>query len=225
MDLTVPAACTLCTFIFPLVSRPNFAGQIQKIMASAITAVRRSVDPLRLQALKRLQCSIFSTTYNPTNARNGAKYLKGRLRGPSLVQYYPPRITFKDIEHILHGEFGVTDLAEQERLDDVEERKRRGKGAPKKAKTKGARLFSSVFLSLNEAYMLIALCRGQQTCGEEKTIDNFCPSRSIFALLLSLWQAAQATLMFAALHTCARPYWSRSDMQCAVFVPTRECHA
>jgi len=105
-------------------------------MASAITAVRRGVDPLRLQALKQLQCSIFSTTYNPTNARNGAKYLKGRLRGPSMVQYYPPRITFKDIDHILDGEFGVTDLAEQERLDDVEARKRRGKGAPKKAKTK-----------------------------------------------------------------------------------------
>lgn len=39
---------------------------------------------------------------------------------------------------MLHGEFGVTDLAEQQRLDDVEERKRRGKGTPKKAKKKGA---------------------------------------------------------------------------------------
>jgi len=55
-----------------------------------------------------------------------------------MVRYYPPRITFRDIEKMLHGEFGVTDLAEQQRLDDVEERKRRGKGTPKKAKKKGA---------------------------------------------------------------------------------------
>lgn len=174
-------------------------------MASAITAVRRSVDPLRLQALKRLQCSIFSTTYNPTNARNGAKYLKGRLRGPSLVQYYPPRITFKDIEHILHGEFGVTDLAEQERLDDVEERKRRGKGAPKKAKTKGARLFSSVFLSFERS--LHVDCALQRTADVRRRKDD----RQLLSLTfdlrfysLSLWQAAQATLIFATLHTCAR---------------------
>ena len=141
-------------------------------MASAITAVRRGVDPLRLQAVKQLQCSIFATTYNPTNARNGAKYLKGRLRGPSMVQYYPPRITFKDIEHMLDGEFGATDLAEQERLDGVEERKRRGKGTPKKAKSKGTVLYSFVLLLEVETYVLIVLCRGQQTCGEEKTIDN-----------------------------------------------------
>ena len=138
--------CLLCTsFLFPpSPSCPNLAGQIQKKknMASALTAVRRSVDPARLQALKQLQCAIFSTTYNPTNARNGAKYLKGRLRGPSMVRYYPPRITFRDIEKMLHGEFGVTDLAEQQRLDDVEERKLRGKGAPKKAKSKGAPSFS-----------------------------------------------------------------------------------
>ena len=43
---------------------------------------------------------------------------------------------------MLDGQFGVTDLAEQERLDDVEARKQRGKGAPKKAKTKGALPFS-----------------------------------------------------------------------------------
>jgi small subunit ribosomal protein S33 len=130
------------------------------VMASAVSAVRRGVDPLRLQALKQLQCSIFSTTYNPTNARNGAKYLKGRLRGPLMVQYYPPRITFKEIEHILDGEFGVTDLAEQERLDDVEGRKRRGKGAPKKAKTKGALLFSSLILLKTGTCVLIVIYRG-----------------------------------------------------------------
>ena len=140
---TVLFTCTV--LVFPLPSCPiSLDKQIQKIMASALPAIRHGVDPARLQALKRLQCSIFSTTYNPTNARNGAKYLKGRLRGPSLVRYYPPRITFKDIEKMLDGQFGVTDLAEQERLDDVEARKQRGKGAPKKAKTKGTLPFSFV---------------------------------------------------------------------------------
>ena len=99
-----------------------------------------------------------------------------------MVQYYPPRITFKDIEHILCGEFGVTDLAEQERLDDVEERKRRGKGTPKKAKSKGALELSFVLPSVIEICVLIVLYRRQQTCSEEKTINDTNPSHSVLII-------------------------------------------
>ncbi len=93
-----------------------------------------------------------------------------------MVRYYPPRITFRDIEKLLDGEFGVTDLAEQERLDDVEERKKRGKGAPKKAKSKGALPFSFVLPSEIETDVLTVLYRGQQTCGEEKTMNDTFPA-------------------------------------------------
>lgn len=41
--------------------------------------------------LTQVQCQIFSTTYNPDGIRMGNKILRQRLRGPSLVKYYPPR--------------------------------------------------------------------------------------------------------------------------------------
>ena len=176
--------------------------------ASALTVVRRGIDPARLQALKQLQCSIFSTTYNPTNARNGAKYLKGRLRGPSMVQYYPPRITFKDIEKMLGGEFGVTDLAEQQRLDDVEARKRRGKGAPKKAKTKGTLPFSFVLPSGIETEVLtVAL---QRTADVRQRKDDRRHISLAFGPCLDslLWQHRQLLpLQFCV--PAPKSYWSR----------------
>jgi small subunit ribosomal protein S33 len=173
-------------------------------MASALTVVRRGVDPARLQALKQLQCSIFSTTYNPTNARNGAKYLKGALRGPSMVRYYPPRITFKDIEKMLGGEFGVTDLAEQQRLDDVAARKRRGKGPPKKAKTKGAPPFS---LASIETQVLTVLLQRTADVRQRKD-DRRNLSLAFGPRLDPLWQHRQLFL----LQLCVPPpesCWSR----------------
>ncbi|KZV90813.1 hypothetical protein EXIGLDRAFT_561781, partial [Exidia glandulosa HHB12029] len=43
----------------------------------------------RMQQMLRLRSNIFQTSYNPTHVRTGAKYLKARLRGPSMIQYYP----------------------------------------------------------------------------------------------------------------------------------------
>jgi small subunit ribosomal protein S33 len=95
-----------------------------------------AVIPSRLAALTRLRCSIFETSYNPTGIRTGAKYLRARLRGPSMVKYYPPVINLSQIAR-KYPELELVDELEEQRWQDVEDRKKRGKGAPKKAKSKG----------------------------------------------------------------------------------------
>lgn len=90
----------------------------------------------RIQALDRLRASIFQTSYNPTGVRTGAKYLRNRLRGPSMVEYYPPEVDLAKIARE-YPELEIINEAEQQRLQDVLDRKTRGKGTPKKAKNKG----------------------------------------------------------------------------------------
>ncbi|PPQ70944.1 hypothetical protein CVT26_014248 [Gymnopilus dilepis] len=93
------------------------------------------VPPSRLLALKKLQCSIFQTSFNPQSLRTGAKYLRARLRGPSMVAYYPDHFNVPQIIRKF-PELEMVNEDEQERLQDVIDRKKRGKGPPKKAKTK-----------------------------------------------------------------------------------------
>ncbi|KAH9842459.1 mitochondrial ribosomal subunit S27-domain-containing protein [Rhodofomes roseus] len=100
-------------------------------MAAPVSAV----NPSRLAALTRLRCAVFQTSYNPTGVRTGAKYLRARLRGPSMAEYYPPVLTVAKFNRMSHGEFKIDDRHEAQRLADIEEAKRRGKGAPKKAKS------------------------------------------------------------------------------------------
>jgi len=91
------------------------------------------VNPSRLAALNRLRCSIFQTSYNPTGQRTGAKYLRARLRGPSMIKYYPEKMDFARIIRE-NPELELVNHVERQRLADVADRKKRGKGAPKKAK-------------------------------------------------------------------------------------------
>lgn len=100
-----------------------------------------SIAPSRLAALVKTRCTVFQTSYNPTSVRTGAKYLRGRLRGPSMLNYYPPTFSLASIIRQF-PEMELVDAAEQQRLQDVEDRKKRGKGAPKKAKSKGLSLLS-----------------------------------------------------------------------------------
>jgi small subunit ribosomal protein S33 len=96
-----------------------------------------SIIPSRRQLLTKLRCAIFQTSYNPTGIRTGAKYLRARLRGPSMVKYYPPEFNMSTIAR-RYPELEVVDEYEQQRLQDVADKKRRGKGAPKKAKSASA---------------------------------------------------------------------------------------
>ncbi|GJE88102.1 mitochondrial ribosomal subunit S27 [Phanerochaete sordida] len=93
------------------------------------------VSPLRLLQLKKLQCAVFQTAFNPKSIRTGAKYLRARLRGPSMLNYYPELITIPMVQKEFPS-FNVKDLQEEQRLEDVEDRKSRGKGTPRKARNK-----------------------------------------------------------------------------------------
>jgi predicted DNA binding CopG/RHH family protein len=53
-----------------------------------------------------------------------------------MVKYYPPVINISQIAR-KYPELELIDEDEEQRWQDIEDRKKRGKGAPKKAKTKG----------------------------------------------------------------------------------------
>ncbi|KAI0689837.1 mitochondrial ribosomal subunit S27-domain-containing protein [Cytidiella melzeri] len=95
-----------------------------------------SITPSRIAALTRLRCSIFQTSYNPTSIRTGAKYLRSRLVGPSMVNYYPETLTVAQLRASTDYKWDLLDKAEVQRLEDIEFKKARGKGTPKKAKSK-----------------------------------------------------------------------------------------
>jgi small subunit ribosomal protein S33 len=97
-----------------------------------------AVAPSRLAALRQLQCAVFQTSYNPTSVRTGAKYLRARLRGPSMVKYYPKQVS---IAQLMRQGLDLVNQEEEQRLQDAADRKARGKGAPPKAKEKGASSF------------------------------------------------------------------------------------
>ncbi|KAH8833589.1 mitochondrial ribosomal subunit S27-domain-containing protein [Flagelloscypha sp. PMI_526] len=95
----------------------------------------RVVARSTVAALEQLRCQVFQTSYNPTGIRTGAKYLRRRMRGPALLSYYPPDVNLATLARSF-PELELRDDDEETRIQDVEEKKARGKGAPKKAKTK-----------------------------------------------------------------------------------------
>lgn len=132
-----------------------------------MAAVAAAIRPMRLAALTRSRCSIFQTAYNPTSARTGAKYLRARLRGPSMVKYYTPEANIAQIMR-QWPELEIINFAEEERLQDVEDKKKRGKGAPKKAKDKGKlRLFCKFAL-------LTLRLRRQSQSQQEAIMIHYC---------------------------------------------------
>ncbi|KAG5917727.1 hypothetical protein E4U61_002463 [Claviceps capensis] len=92
-----------------------------------------SVPRARLLDLMKARCQVFATNFNPEGVRMGNKVLRQRLRGPSLVTYYPPKVaTVKDLNREFGPHLQTWDDAEQDRLEYIDELKKRGKGAPKK---------------------------------------------------------------------------------------------
>ena len=79
--------------------------------------------------------------------RQGGKILRQRLKGHILAQYYPPRV--RPIQELRREYPGLDFIDEDEetRLRGVEERKERGKGAPKKKRTAaGESISTTVFI-------------------------------------------------------------------------------
>ncbi|TQS36610.1 hypothetical protein Golomagni_02933 [Golovinomyces magnicellulatus] len=95
-----------------------------------------SVARARLLDLLQVQCKVFNTTYNPDGLRLGNKILRQRLRGPSVLAYYPRKVaTLQDMNRCI-PEWETLDEDEEERLEHLRIAKARGKAAPKKKKTK-----------------------------------------------------------------------------------------
>jgi hypothetical protein len=58
-------------------------------MASSIASSSKT-PASAIAAIQLVRSQIFQTSHNPQNLRTGAKYLKKRLRGPSMVEYVMP---------------------------------------------------------------------------------------------------------------------------------------
>lgn len=144
-----------------------------------------SIAPSRLAALVKTRCTVFQTSYNPTSVRTGAKYLRARLRGPSMLNYYPP--TFSLASAIREfPELELVDATEQQRLQDIEDRKRRGKGAPKKAKSKGPLLrsrFSPILLLNSPSVALAPQPTADVLRGKDREGERFFCGRLLEGLL------------------------------------------
>ncbi|RKP23998.1 mitochondrial ribosomal subunit S27-domain-containing protein, partial [Syncephalis pseudoplumigaleata] len=90
----------------------------------------------KLAELAQLTARMFGHVYNPTGIRTGNKILRKRLLGPTFTAYYPKE--FGQEARLLKNitkefpELELENMAEEERLDEVERRRRRGKGPPKK---------------------------------------------------------------------------------------------
>merc|ERR1712036_21844 len=99
------------------------------------TTVNMAVPRARILDLMKVQCKIFSTTFNPEALRLGNKVLRQRLKGPALAAYYPRKeATIKDLQK-LYPDWETWDDAEEDRLEHIKIVKQRGKGAPKKKRT------------------------------------------------------------------------------------------
>ncbi|KAK2749187.1 mitochondral 37S ribosomal protein S27 [Myotisia sp. PD_48] len=96
------------------------------------------VPRLRMLDLLKVQCRIFSQNYNPDNLRLGNKILRQRLKGATLASYYPRKtVSFRDLQDAYRPlDLETWDEDQLYREEGIQIRKMRGKGAPKKKRTK-----------------------------------------------------------------------------------------
>ena len=113
------------------------------------------------------QCRIFNTVFNPQNLRLGNKILRQRLKGSALASYYPPRFRVIQEMRRAYPDWEVFDEQEIERVEKLERAKARGKGAPKKRRTKAGMLIMGLRL------MDVVLTEWQIRSGlREGNLDN-----------------------------------------------------
>lgn len=131
---------------------------------------------------QQTQCSIFSTTFNPEGQRLGNKILRQRLKGPILAAYYPRKsVTISDLQKDLQRyDLETIDEDEEDRLEDIQVAKLRGKGAPKKKRTAEGmqRVVPGYSLSTNRAY-------SQQE--EEEEVVDYLITQICTTLIPTFW--------------------------------------
>ncbi|KAJ2015283.1 mitochondral 37S ribosomal protein S27 [Coemansia sp. RSA 2337] len=98
------------------------------------------------QVLRRLKVAevsskIFGNAFNPTGERTGNYILRQNFRGENMVRYYPSQLDRNMVKvprlSRLVGE-KLYDIDEIDRLNAIDKRRARGKGAPKKGEGKRA---------------------------------------------------------------------------------------
>ena len=122
--------------------------------------------------------------------RTGAKYLRKRLVGPSMLNYYPREVSIAKLNSWNPG-WDLVDLKEQQRVQDVEAKKKRGKGTPKKAKTKGT----------SHAYLFVhcLLITGLEYSGKSSVAQETVDSSN--AVVYLIFRFPSLPIDFQALHT------------------------
>ncbi|CAG8529527.1 13906_t:CDS:2 [Ambispora leptoticha] len=94
----------------------------------------------RLLKLAQLTANIFHRAYNPTGQRVGGKILRKQLIGPAIIKWYPRQlIPFRRLRLAL-PEVELVDAREKQRLLDAAQKRKRGKGPPKKGQGKRAKI-------------------------------------------------------------------------------------
>ncbi|OMH85615.1 Mitochondrial 37S ribosomal protein S27 [Zancudomyces culisetae] len=88
--------------------------------------------------IAKLSAKIFGNFFNPTNARSGGRILRKKPYGSKIGSYYltPEEIQYARIRNFKalfkDSDSKPVDYLEIERLNRVEQMKKRGKGAPRK---------------------------------------------------------------------------------------------
>ncbi|GAA5868948.1 hypothetical protein JCM3774_006801 [Rhodotorula dairenensis] len=92
----------------------------------------------RHQQLVDLRNAIFGGNEAAGAVRDGSRVLKQRLHGPALVRWYGERYTSWKAWNQKFPGLDLVDLQEQQRLADLEARRKRGKVTPKKGQGRRA---------------------------------------------------------------------------------------
>jgi small subunit ribosomal protein S33 len=127
----------------------------------------------------QLRCRIFNTNFNPTNQRLGNKILRQRLKGHILADYYPPKLDPVKWIRNAYPQNLVIDEKEEYRLEQIELRKQRGKGTPKKRTIEGEHVDLGVTLA-NDSHR----SEDQEEEGAASLIchaSRFCSNNNVYS--------------------------------------------
>jgi len=177
-----------------------------------------AVTTSRLTALLKLRSSIFQTAWNPTGIRTGAKYVRRKLVGPAMASYYPTRINLSRIVR-KYPELEMVDEDELERQEDVAAKRKRGKGAPKKAKSKctSGTTFSPCVIGLHLLFLLQPRVAGWARSGKHHLRHLSDTTSSLHVRKSAARRCLLVKCRFPPVHTTLCDILHTLSLQCNLF--------
>lgn len=163
---------------------------------STMMKLRGTPSASAIESLKAMQCKIFGNTYNPTNARTGAKYLRQALRGPAMVKYYPPVLSLKALNRANPDMGRLQDSNEVKRLANVAYKKSIGKGPPKKGMLQQPEHRMGISLSRLLTISFSTIRRGTKSRSQRQEKVKTCITHHHFVLLYTSMYANIAARFF-----------------------------